>query len=51
MQEKTFTSEEVRKLLWEARIFYSQYPTTPFRHLRPLFKEWADKILKTIKLN
>ena len=45
-EEKKYTEDQVRSLLWEARHFYSQFPHLPYRHMRQPFYEWANEILK-----
>lgn len=44
--EKTYTREEVAKLLWDIRNFYHETRDYPFRMVRAPFKIWIDENLK-----
>lgn len=46
VEEKNYSEEEVKSLLWEARKFYKNYENTPYNKVREPFKEWIKTILK-----
>ena len=38
-----YTEEEVRRLVWEARIFYHEYSHLPFSFIGGKFNEWFEQ--------
>jgi hypothetical protein len=48
---KSYSEEEVFKLMWDIRKFYYENKNTPFRHIREPFKIAAKELIDNHKLN
>lgn len=52
-EERKYTKDEVRQIVWAARRFYhyDRNLHLPFNQLRPLFNEWFNNSIDTITFN
>jgi len=44
--KRMYTEKEVRKIVWESRLFFDDYENTPFSKMRKVFNKWFEQFKK-----